>query len=39
MAPVSGIAVLRRLKSLGTAEDSIFVMVSGITDIKALNEG
>jgi CheY-like chemotaxis protein len=39
MGSVGGIAVLRRLKSLGIAEDSIFVMVSGITDIKALNEG
>jgi CheY-like chemotaxis protein len=39
MAPMSGIAVLRFLKNLPFADQSLFVMVSGITDIKALNEG
>jgi len=39
MSPFSGIAVLRRVKSLGIADESVFVMVSGISDIKALNEG
>jgi len=39
MAPVSGISVLRTLKAEGTVEDCIFVMLSGITDIKAINDG
>src|SRR4051812_16269156 len=39
MAPTSGIAVLRLLKTMPISDESVFVMVSGITDIKAVNEG
>ena len=39
MSPVSGIAVLRHLKNLGLSEESLFVMLSGISDIKGINEG
>jgi len=39
MSPLSGVATLRRLKSLGVAQNSVFVMLSGITDIRAINEG
>jgi response regulator RpfG family c-di-GMP phosphodiesterase len=39
MSPISGISVLSRLKALGLARGSVFVMLSGITDIKAINEG
>jgi two-component system response regulator len=39
MAPISGISVLSRLKESGAAADSVFVMLSGITDLKAINEG
>jgi DNA-binding response OmpR family regulator len=39
MAPTSGISVLRELRESGLAKDSVIVMLSGITDIKAINEG
>jgi CheY-like chemotaxis protein len=39
MSPMSGISVLGRLKQAGMMKGSIFVMVSGITDLRAINEG
>lgn len=39
MAPTSGISVIRELRESGLARDSVIVMLSGITDIKAINEG
>ncbi len=39
MAPTNGISVLRRLRARGLGEDSIFIMLSGITDIKSINAG
>jgi DNA-binding NtrC family response regulator len=39
MQPLSGIAVLKTLNERGLGKDSTFVMLSGITDIKAINAG
>jgi response regulator of citrate/malate metabolism len=39
MAPISGISTLRQIRNAGLAGDSVFVMLSGITDMKAINEG
>jgi len=39
MSPVSGISVLKTLKAEGIGQNSVFIMLSGITDIKAVNEG
>ena len=39
MAPVDGLAVLRVLKEKNLAVDSVVVMVSGLTDIKAIHQG
>ena len=39
MEPVNGLSVLRRLHAKGMGQDSIFIMLSGITDIKVINEG
>lgn len=39
MAPVDGLAVLRFLKETNLAGDSPVVMVSGLTDIKAIQQG
>jgi CheY-like chemotaxis protein len=39
MSPLNGISVLRSLRAEGIAQNCIFVMLSGITDIKAINEG
>jgi two-component system response regulator len=39
MAPIGGLEVLRQVRDLDCAEGSIFVMLSGITDIKLLREG
>jgi CheY-like chemotaxis protein len=39
MSPIGGLEVLQQVRDMGCAEDSIFVMLSGITDIKLLREG
>jgi len=39
MAPTTGIAVLRHLRTKKLAEESVFIMLSGITDIKSINAG
>jgi CheY-like chemotaxis protein len=39
MAPISGISALTQLRTRGLARDSVFIMLSGITDIKLINEG
>src|SRR4051812_19277515 len=39
MAPLSGVSLLRSLKNENLIGRSVFVMLSGITDLKAINEG
>lgn len=39
MQPVSGLEVLRKLKKMPAARDSILIMLSGLTDIKMISEG
>jgi CheY-like chemotaxis protein len=39
MAPTSGLEVLRFIQNSRHASNSVVVMVSGLTDVKAINEG
>jgi CheY-like chemotaxis protein len=39
MAPTSGLNVLRRLRDRNIAGESVLVMLSGITDMKLIQEG
>jgi two-component system response regulator len=39
MPPPNGIAVLKSVSEQETARDCIFIMLSGVTDIKAVNQG
>ena len=39
MQPTSGLEVLERIKDLPSARKSLIVMISGLTDIKAINQG
>jgi CheY-like chemotaxis protein len=39
MKPVSGLEVLRRARNIPAAKGSLFIMLSGLTDIKKISEG
>jgi CheY-like chemotaxis protein len=39
MSPVGGLEVLRQARGIDCARESVFVMLSGISDIKMLREG
>jgi CheY-like chemotaxis protein len=39
MPPMNGIAVLRQLRELPAARGSVFVMLSGLTELKTIQEG
>ena len=39
MQPTSGLEVLERIRDLPSAKKSLLVMMSGLTDIKAINTG
>jgi DNA-binding response OmpR family regulator len=39
MKPIGGIEVLRRLQKSAAAKGSIFIMLSGLTDVKKIAEG
>lgn len=39
MRPENGVAILRQLRAEKLAEDSMLVMLSGLTDVKMLHEG
>src|SRR5688572_26719296 len=39
MKPLSGIDVLRQVQTMPAAEGSIFIMLSGLADIKMIAEG
>jgi len=39
MKPLSGLDVLRRLRKMPAANGSVFIMLSGLTDVKKIAEG
>jgi len=39
MSPMSGVEVLRQLRDVPNAKDSLLVMLSGVTDYKIIHEG
>lgn len=39
MKPIGGLDVLRRVRKMPAAEGSVFIMVSGLTDVKKIAEG
>lgn len=39
MKPLSGLDVLRRVRKIPAADGSVFIMVSGLTDVKKIAEG
>lgn len=39
MAPLSGVSTLQQLQERSLGSGSVFVMLSGLTDIKAINTG
>jgi len=39
MKPISGLEVLRRIRKIPAASTSVFIMLSGLTDVKKIAEG
>jgi CheY-like chemotaxis protein len=39
MKPIGGLEVLRRVRKIPATDGSVFVMVSGLTDVKKIAEG